>query len=182
VKDEDQGCRTQASIKIACFGFAPKLDGHLDQATMKLLYPASHEIPKLTDAQLAIKIARHSPCSICDNCPGLHPSSDLNVVSDEKDTDSSLGDLSHYGSDDETSYLDTCDCGHTAREHGADVSTVGSEEFARKGRVAVRLDELLQVSISFIHGLRPHQRVFGIVRYRNLIMVDSPPLTWCLRM
>jgi histone acetyltransferase len=114
---------------------------------MKLLYPASHEIPKLSETQLIIKIARHSPCSICDDCNGLHPAPGMNVVSDEKDMDSSLESLEQNGSKDETSYLDTCDCGHTARDHGADVSNTGSEEFARKGRVAVRLDELLQVCI-----------------------------------
>jgi histone acetyltransferase len=109
---------------------------------MKFLYPASHEIPKLTDAQLSIKIARHSSCSICHDCAGLHPSPDIIVVSDEQDTDPLL---EQYSSDDETSYLDTCSCGHIAKDHGADASSVGAEEFARRGRVAVRLDEFLQV-------------------------------------
>jgi histone acetyltransferase len=117
---------------------------------MKLLYPASHEIPDLSDAQLTIKIARHSPCSICDDCNGLHPAPDMNVVSDGKGIDFSLESLEHHGSEDEVPYFDTCECGHIARDHGADVSSVGSEEFARKGRVAVRLDELLQVSIPSI--------------------------------
>ena len=31
--------------------------------------------------------------------------------------------------------------------HGADLSSIGHEEFVRRGRVAVRLDELLEVSL-----------------------------------
>jgi hypothetical protein len=43
-------------------------------------------------------------------------------------------------------YLDVCYCGHGVRSHGADESVLGKQEYARRGRVAVRLDEILQVS------------------------------------
>ena len=42
-----------------------------------------------------------------------------------------------------------CGCGHGVTAHGADMSAIGNEEFARRGRVAVRLDELLEVSGRF---------------------------------
>ncbi|KII92811.1 hypothetical protein PLICRDRAFT_103577 [Plicaturopsis crispa FD-325 SS-3] len=116
---------------------------------MKHLYPASSDIPTLRDDELALKIARHSPCSACTSCPALHPPPGANVVSTAStEPGSSLGDLAAYGSDDDdgaqTTYLDTCACGHGVREHGADEPALGREEFARRGRVAVRLDELLQ--------------------------------------
>jgi hypothetical protein len=44
--------------------------------------------------------------------------------------------------------MDTCTCGHDVQEHGADVSEIGTEEFKRRGRVAVRLDELLHVNLT----------------------------------
>ena len=112
---------------------------------MKLLYPASNDIPQLTDAQLTLKIARHSPCSICDSCPGLHPPPAVEVVSDEGRITTSFGDLADFASDDEPAYLEICECGHSAGDHGADQSKIDREEFARRGRVAVRLDEQLQV-------------------------------------
>jgi histone acetyltransferase len=116
---------------------------------MKLLYPSSADIPSLTQSQLALKIARHSPCSACDSCTGLRPPADVEVVLDEAIASSSLGNLEQYGSDDEnaiTDYLELCTCGHAAQEHGADVE-IGTEEFNRRGRVAVRLDEILHVSL-----------------------------------
>ena len=118
---------------------------------MKLLYPASDEIPRLSSSQLALKIARHSPCSACDSCTGLRPPPDVEVVLDETKTESSLGNLEQYGSDDDdmvTDYMDTCACGHGVQEHGADVSETGTGEFKRRGRVAVRLDELLHVNLT----------------------------------
>ena len=105
---------------------------------MKALYPASHNIPSLPESLQAIKIARHSPCSSCSSgsCPGLRPPPDLDVVldSDIYDDDSRSAP-----------YLSTCVCGHRVRDHGANPASVGDNEFYRRVRVAVRLDELMEV-------------------------------------
>jgi histone acetyltransferase len=116
--------------------------------TMKRLYPSSADIPSLTQSQLALKIARHSPCSACDSCTGLRPPADVEVVLDDAIASSSLGDLEQYGSDDDnaiTDYLELCTCGHGVQEH---VSEIGTEEFNRRAKVAVRLDEILHVSLN----------------------------------
>jgi hypothetical protein len=111
---------------------------------MKLLYPASDQV------HLALKIARHSSCDSCNSCNGFHPPQDIDVARDDQQPqESSLGDLGQYGSDDDdgsgADYLETCDCGHSVREHGADDSELGTEEFARRGHIAIHLDQLLQV-------------------------------------
>ncbi|KAH9910578.1 hypothetical protein B0H21DRAFT_704962 [Amylocystis lapponica] len=114
---------------------------------MKVLYPASHDIPQLPDAFLAVKIARHSRCTGCSSCPGLRPPPDVQVVLDSTHQSSSLSGLNVYGSDDDdgsASYLESCVCGHGVTDHGANESLIGRDEFARRGRVAVRLDELLE--------------------------------------
>lgn len=108
---------------------------------MKVLYPTSHHIPSLPDVHLSLKIARHSRCSSCSTCPGLHPPPGWRVFSD-------IPDGNESDDDDEpppTRYLDRCACGHGANAHGADASNLGHEEFSRRARVAVRLDELLEV-------------------------------------
>lgn len=115
---------------------------------MKLAYPGSHEVTQLNDSLLALKIARHSRCRFCDTCRGLHPPPDSDVSLDNVPPQSPLGDLGQYGSDDEDTqlpYLDECGCGHGVMEHGVEDIGVGTEEFKRRGRVAIRLDELLQV-------------------------------------
>jgi histone acetyltransferase len=117
---------------------------------MRVSYPVSNLQAKLDDSQLTLKIARHSPCSICDNCAGLHPAQDVEVVLDQVPNESSLWDLGQYGSDDEDThahYLATCACSHSASQHNAEESVIGRAEFARRSRVAIRLDELLQVSL-----------------------------------
>lgn len=116
---------------------------------MKLTYPPVTET-SFTDAALAFKIARHTPCSACESCLGLRPPPDIQVVLDDQDSrKSSLGALDQYGSDedDEPAYLCTCICGHEVGDHGADESTMGREEFSRRGRLAIRLDEMLQASL-----------------------------------
>ncbi|KAF4567532.1 histone acetyltransferase [Pleurotus pulmonarius] len=114
---------------------------------MKFLYPASNSASGLTPPQLALKIARHSPCASCSSCYGLHPPLGTEVVPDDQQAvQSTLVD--QYGSDDEDDmqlpYLEYCGCGHFSSAHGANELELGSEEFARRGRVAIRLDELLQ--------------------------------------
>ncbi|GLB37571.1 putative bromo domain containing protein [Lyophyllum shimeji] len=116
---------------------------------MKFAYPASDQISQLNSTQRALKVARHSPCATCKSCAGLHPPPGVDVVLDQQLTnESSLGDLGQYGSDadDDDSdlpYLDTCACGHDVVQHNADESEIGPAEFARRSRVAIRLDELL---------------------------------------
>ncbi|KAK0504748.1 hypothetical protein EDD18DRAFT_1126173 [Armillaria luteobubalina] len=114
---------------------------------MKYAYPVSHVFSKLDTPQLSLKIARHSPCTRC-ACTGLHPDPDDEVVfDDEAQHTFSIGDLGQYGSDDEDAnppYLEFCGCGHGLKEHDATEAGIGVEEFLRRSRVAVRLDELLQ--------------------------------------
>ncbi|KAG6842131.1 hypothetical protein C0991_001624 [Blastosporella zonata] len=117
---------------------------------MKAAYPASDQLSQLNAAQRALKIARHSPCAICDgSCSALHPPPGVEVVLDQQVTnESSLGDLGQYGSDaddddDDVPYLQTCACGHDIRNHNADETELDPAEFARRTRVAIRLDELL---------------------------------------
>ncbi|KAG6833549.1 hypothetical protein H0H87_005200 [Tephrocybe sp. NHM501043] len=117
---------------------------------MKAAYPASDQLSQLNGAQRALKIARHSPCAHCDgSCSALHPPPAVEVVLDHQVTnESSLGDLGQYGSDAEDDdsdlpYLQTCACGHEVRDHNADESELEPAEFARRTRVAIRLDEML---------------------------------------
>ncbi|KAI0743463.1 hypothetical protein C8Q80DRAFT_1181286 [Daedaleopsis nitida] len=113
---------------------------------MKVLYPASHDIPSLPDSHIALKIARHSRCSLCRSaCLGLHPPQGWRVYSDMSD-----GSDSEDDGEPPSKYLDRCQCGHPVLTHGADMSSIGMEEFTRRGRVAVRLDELLEVRL-FAH-------------------------------
>ncbi|KAG9316293.1 hypothetical protein JVU11DRAFT_2323 [Chiua virens] len=57
--------------------------------------------------------------------------------------------VEQYGSDedDEPAYLCTCVCGHEVADHGANESDIGRDEFLRRSRLAVRLDEMLQASL-----------------------------------
>lgn len=115
---------------------------------MKYAYPASNQRESLSDALLSLKIARHSPCSLCSSCAGLHPPKGVDIVLDAH-TESSLGNLEQYGSDDDeipSEYLFLCACGHSVKQHHASEHDLGSAEFIRRGRVAIRLDELLEVS------------------------------------
>lgn len=63
-----------------------------------------------------------------------------------------IGDLAQYGDDDDKDeqYLDMCACGHDVAAHDADEERLGSDEFARRARVAVRLDELRSVSLASV--------------------------------
>ncbi|KIY74458.1 hypothetical protein CYLTODRAFT_439343 [Cylindrobasidium torrendii FP15055 ss-10] len=106
---------------------------------MRYVYPVSHDLAALSKEQLVVRIARHSNCTRCLLCPGLRPPQDANVFPDDED----LGDL--MLDDAETlPYLDICICGHSAVDHGASETELGALEFARRGRVATRCDELLK--------------------------------------
>ncbi|KAJ7346792.1 hypothetical protein DFH08DRAFT_869327 [Mycena albidolilacea] len=124
---------------------------------MKYTYPASHEQDSLTDQLLALKIARHSSCTTCDSCPGLHPDPSWEVVLDDLSAEPSLVELDQYGSDDEDgqpNYLKGCACGHDMYDHGANQPQLGRDEFLRRGRVAIRLDEILQVRAPLMYKLQ----------------------------
>lgn len=120
---------------------------------MKVLYPASHHIQELDPVALSLKIARHNPCSACPPnhfCPGLRPPLDFRVILDtESQLEAQLAALTEYGFEDEeeATYLMCCECGHDLMQHGADFNLLGSDEFIRRGRVAIRCDELLQVCL-----------------------------------
>lgn len=113
------------------------IDGveHMQQ----FLYPASHEFEKLTTDAINTKIARHSPCTVCDaTCPGLHPSPTVDLLADDSEELIGSGDVQ---------YLSQCACGHGIQEHDADEGMLGRDEYIRRARVAIRLDEMLSVSI-----------------------------------
>ncbi|KAG2079165.1 hypothetical protein BDR04DRAFT_23345 [Suillus decipiens] len=113
---------------------------------MKLFYPCLSEANH-NDLALALRIARHSPCAVCDSCPGLRPPASVEVVlDDDVHPKSLLGDLTQYGSDEEDgpAYLETCICGHDVADHSGQLAALGREEFSRRARLATRLDELLQ--------------------------------------
>ncbi|TDL25922.1 hypothetical protein BD410DRAFT_764142 [Rickenella mellea] len=100
-------------------------------------YPAAYDLSILSQNTLNLKIARHSKCSACNSCSGLHPSPDLTVVLDYADP--SIANL-NFAHDQHRNYLTACVCGHSVSEH---VGELDKEELARRGRVAVRLDEEL---------------------------------------
>ncbi|KAF9820265.1 hypothetical protein IEO21_01479 [Rhodonia placenta] len=128
----------------------------------KVLYPASHDIPSLSDELLAVKIARYSSCSVCSSCRGLRPPPSVEVVLDSQQD--ALEDITGGPSE----YLQECSCGHSTVEHGADAAAIGAGEFARRGRVAVRLDEFLEdvdklldfdYTDEDVEGLRPQMQL-----------------------
>ncbi|GAW04251.1 histone gcn5 superfamily [Lentinula edodes] len=126
---------------------------------MKFAYPASSSIDSLTPLHIALKIARHCPCTACENCKGLHPSIGVHVVLDDGSGESILGELGQYGSDDDDEkpsappYLDICACGHGVAEHGANELQIGTEEYRRRASYAIRIDENMQV-MEFIPKLK----------------------------
>jgi histone acetyltransferase len=128
------------SLRGSCSAFMFRMQ-------MKVLYPASNKLPQLSDSTLALKIARHSRCSACVTCPGLRPPPGTTVTLDEPEDTDDVDQLLSSTIDGEPSgiYLDACICGHPRSKHGADKGGLGAEEFARRARAAVRLDELLGV-------------------------------------
>ncbi|KIY49105.1 hypothetical protein FISHEDRAFT_42038 [Fistulina hepatica ATCC 64428] len=106
---------------------------------MRLAYPASNQASHLNDFLLAIKIARHSPCSRCEACQGLHPEFGVDVVLDHELSGTALPTDEHnFG------YLEMCACGHSMKAHGADDTFMSKEEFSRRAALAIRLDEYFQ--------------------------------------
>lgn len=118
---------------------------------MKRAYPASNNLHSLDNVQRSLKIARHSACTSCNDCKGLHPPLGIDVVLDDSSLESIFSSLDQYGSDDDEGtppYLEFCECGHDIIFHGANEAEIGKTEFDRRARVAIRIDELLQVCAS----------------------------------
>jgi len=119
---------------------------------MTLLYPSgARTLHKLSPFQRLIKIARHTPYSSSSSdpdtpsCVGFRPS-EYEVVADDPVSRSSRHDPRPV--DDETLKKDwdaaTCStCGRSIEEHAA-LTDADDEEATRRGKVAVRLDELLE--------------------------------------
>ena len=119
---------------------------------MRALYPASNTFDALSDDLIALKIARHTRCDLCDDCPGLHPGPHVHIHRDGQPPENSLTDLAQYGSDEEdngVSYLRLCGCGHSPRQHGANAAALGEEEYTRRARLALRIDQYLEVRLPF---------------------------------
>lgn len=102
------------------------------------LYPTSHDFHSLNEESLALKIARHSHCSRCDDCFGLVPDENVTVILDTAALDNNTSEPAGY--------ITSCRCGHSVRDHAV-LEHTSPEEYVRRGRVAIRLDELLDVSL-----------------------------------
>jgi histone acetyltransferase len=119
---------------------------------MRALYPASNTFDALSDDLITLKIARHTPCGLCEDCPGLQPGPHVHVLRDGQPPENSLTDLAQYGSDEEDNgigYLRLCGCGHSTQQHGANVAELGEEEYTRRANIALRIDQHLEVRLPF---------------------------------
>jgi hypothetical protein len=121
---------------------------------MRALYPASNDLGVLSDDLITLKIARHTPCELCEDCLGLHPTSHAHILRDGQLElpEDSLTNLRQYGSDEEDNgiaYIRLCGCGHTPRQHGANGAELGEEEFTRRANLALRIDRHLEVRFPF---------------------------------
>jgi hypothetical protein len=47
------------------------------------------------------------------------------------------------------SYLRLCGCGHSPQQHGANAAAVDEEEYTRRAKLALRIDEHLEVRLPF---------------------------------
>ncbi|KAH9176728.1 hypothetical protein EDB89DRAFT_1845728 [Lactarius sanguifluus] len=108
---------------------------------MRVLYPASNTLDALSDDLIALKIARHIPCSQCTRCSGLHPGSDIQLVRDSHPSENSLTDLKITT----VTYLSRCGCSHSPQQHGADEAELDKEEYTRRANLALRIDQHLEV-------------------------------------
>ena len=113
---------------------------------LTFLYPSAVEdVDFISYGAKCAKIARHSPCASCD-CEGLHPPPGWRAISDDSEDVADVLDAA--GSSDaltDEGHLSYCDCTHSYEDHGCDES-VDRAELSRRARVAVRIDQLLQVN------------------------------------
>ncbi|KZV81891.1 hypothetical protein EXIGLDRAFT_685452 [Exidia glandulosa HHB12029] len=112
-------------------------------AEVTTLYAASHDLALLEPAAVAAKVARHSVCDVCGDCTGLRPADGVQVIIDDSHEGFALR-LDQAPIEHPDYYLATCACGHGVREHG-NGDDVASQELTRRAKVAIRIDELLQV-------------------------------------
>lgn len=129
-----------------------KMPSNNTARSMTRYYPSSAtDVGDLSEGQQRLKIARHSACqggpsassssraqSVDCDCHGLRPPSGLRVKSLSIKTNSAASlDAGQWG-------WDTCRCGHSLESHGLVDDNEGEDEFRRRAKVAVRMDELLE--------------------------------------
>ncbi|KAG2234767.1 hypothetical protein INT48_000116 [Thamnidium elegans] len=73
------------------------------------------QLARMSDSEKILKVARHMPCDQCQSCQGWRPGLSVEFS------------------------LDTCVCGHDADQHVAH-----KQDFVRRLKVALRIDELLE--------------------------------------
>lgn len=137
----------------------------LDQA---VCYPGKHDLSSISKDEISLKIARHSNCASC-NCSGLRPSSNLRVV---------LCPTALSTEPEDCPLLSSCSCLHGVADHGNPIDRISESERTRRAKVAVRLDELLEVrgvvtciSKTFISSLRTLTNYWTL----NIVMTISLP-------
>ncbi|KAF8331074.1 uncharacterized protein EI90DRAFT_2920645 [Cantharellus anzutake] len=110
------------------------------------LYPSAvEEANSISYNAKRAKIARHSPCSASGcTCLGLHPPPGWQAMADDSEDVGIVLDMAEFSEElTDEGHLKICDCGHSFEDHGCDDS-IDLEEFNRRARAAVRIDELLE--------------------------------------
>lgn len=127
---------------------------------LTFLYPPAIQPGGFSFDARSVKIARHSNCSACD-CPGWHPPEGCAVVISDGSVEAQLAmDEAEESTEvTEEGFWRMCACGDGIEDHGNGVD-VGPDEIERRARVAIRIDEILDVSISFLCVCDTYGRVF----------------------
>jgi hypothetical protein len=115
---------------------------------LTFLYPPS--VPRdgvFTFDERSAKIARHSRCSACD-CLGWHPPEGCNVViaDGSQDAQAALDEAEDWTEATDEGFWKICACGDTIEDHGNTLD-IGTIEVERRARVAIRIDEILEVCV-----------------------------------
>src|ERR1700744_801282 len=109
----------------------------MSELPLTFLYPSSaaEDVDSITYAAQCAKIARHSQCSSCDQCKGMHPPEGWVAITD--DSEDAAAVLSRAQGEDggdwmsEEGYLKMCACGHELMDHGV-ASEMDGEDFQRR--------------------------------------------------
>jgi hypothetical protein len=117
---------------------------------LTFLYPPASQPGDFTFDARSIKIARHSNCSECD-CTGFHPPEGCAVVinNGSVEAQAALDEAEESMEVTEEGYWRMCACGDGIEDHG-NGGDLGQEEIQRRARVAIRIDEILEVCCSQI--------------------------------